>query len=222
MGICPKGKMSDRWLEQCMNFKFMQTEAKTQVKYCRYGREMKHHSNNGKHHIIETKKGICCYTKCRQCFFILSQGYLFILSFMNRIKTWTSIVTWKYWYGCMMLFIWEDLNFSLMLASCIMTIHSWHSFNWEFLAKKLMLNSDHPSYSPDFPPCDFWIFPNWKPLWRVTDFQTLPICRYMWQPFWREFQKRGSSSILKNENTDWLRVLLCREMALKVTGGVSV
>lgn len=44
MGICPKVKMSDRWLEQCMNFKFMDTDAKTQVKLCRYGQEMKHHS----------------------------------------------------------------------------------------------------------------------------------------------------------------------------------
>jgi len=60
--------MSDRWLEQCMNFKFMHTEAKAQVKLCRYGQEMKHY-------IIETKKGICHDTKCRQCFFLITKAF---------------------------------------------------------------------------------------------------------------------------------------------------
>jgi hypothetical protein len=29
----------------------------------------------------------------------------------------------------------------------------------EFWAKKSIMKLDHPSYSPDLAPCDFWIFP---------------------------------------------------------------
>jgi histone-lysine N-methyltransferase SETMAR len=33
---------------------------------------------------------------------------------------------------------------------------------WEFLAKKSILKLDHPPYSPDLSPCDFWLFPKLK------------------------------------------------------------
>jgi transposase len=32
----------------------------------------------------------------------------------------------------------------------------------EFLAKKSILKLNHPSYSPDLAPCDFWLFPKLK------------------------------------------------------------
>jgi transposase len=32
----------------------------------------------------------------------------------------------------------------------------------EFLAKKLIMKLDHPPYSPDFAPYDFWLFPKLK------------------------------------------------------------
>jgi hypothetical protein len=32
----------------------------------------------------------------------------------------------------------------------------------EFLAKKSILKLDHPPYSPDLAPCDFWLFPKRK------------------------------------------------------------
>jgi hypothetical protein len=32
----------------------------------------------------------------------------------------------------------------------------------EFLAKKSIIKMDHPSYSPDLAPCDFWLFPKLK------------------------------------------------------------
>jgi hypothetical protein len=44
------------------------------------------------------------------------------LSFLNKVKQWTSIVIWKYWQVYMRLFIEEDLNFGLMLGSCIITM----------------------------------------------------------------------------------------------------
>jgi transposase len=33
---------------------------------------------------------------------------------------------------------------------------------WEFLAKKLIIKLEHPPYSPDLAPCDFWLFPKLK------------------------------------------------------------
>jgi histone-lysine N-methyltransferase SETMAR len=33
---------------------------------------------------------------------------------------------------------------------------------WEFLAKKSIMKLDHPPYSPDLDPCDFWLFPKLK------------------------------------------------------------
>jgi hypothetical protein len=32
----------------------------------------------------------------------------------------------------------------------------------EFLAKKSKMKLDHPPYTPDLPPCDFWLFPKLK------------------------------------------------------------
>jgi hypothetical protein len=33
---------------------------------------------------------------------------------------------------------------------------------WEFLAKKFIMKLDHPPYSPDLAPSDFWLFPELK------------------------------------------------------------
>jgi hypothetical protein len=33
---------------------------------------------------------------------------------------------------------------------------------WEFLTKKSILKLDHPPYSPDLAPCNFWLFPKLK------------------------------------------------------------
>jgi hypothetical protein len=33
---------------------------------------------------------------------------------------------------------------------------------WEFLAKKSILKLDHPMYSPDLAPCNFWLLPKLK------------------------------------------------------------
>jgi hypothetical protein len=58
------------------------------------------------------------------------------------------------------LFVGEDLNFDLMLGSCIMTMPLFAVR--EFLAKKSIMKLDHPPYSPDLAPCDFQLFPKLK------------------------------------------------------------
>jgi hypothetical protein len=62
------------------------------------------------------------------------------------------------------LFVGEDLNFGLMLGSCIMTMRPAHDMLaiQEFLAKKSILKLEHPLYLPDLAPCDFWLFPKLK------------------------------------------------------------
>jgi histone-lysine N-methyltransferase SETMAR len=47
----------------------------------------------------------------------------------------------------------------------------------EFLAKKSIMKLDHPPYSPDLAPCDFWLFPKLKTALKghrfsdIADFQ---------------------------------------------------
>jgi hypothetical protein len=47
----------------------------------------------------------------------------------------------------------------------------------EFLAKKSIVKLDHPSYSPDLGPCDFWLLPKLKTALKghrfsdISDFQ---------------------------------------------------
>jgi hypothetical protein len=62
------------------------------------------------------------------------------------------------------LFIGEDLNFGLMLGSCIMTVPLLMTrlLSGSFWPKKLIMKLDHPPYSPDLAPCDFWLFPKLK------------------------------------------------------------
>jgi hypothetical protein len=62
------------------------------------------------------------------------------------------------------LFVREDLNFGLMLGSCIMTMPLLKtcSLSGSFWPKKSIMKLDHPPYSPDLAPCDFWLFPKLK------------------------------------------------------------
>jgi hypothetical protein len=59
------------------------------------------------------------------------------------------------------LFVGEDLNFGLMLGSCIMPMPllMTRSLSGRFWPKKSIMKLDHPPYSPDLALCDFLIFP---------------------------------------------------------------
>jgi hypothetical protein len=62
------------------------------------------------------------------------------------------------------LFAGEDLNFDLMLGSCIMTMPllMMRSLSGSFRPKKSILKLNHPPYFPDLAPCDFLLFPKLK------------------------------------------------------------
>jgi hypothetical protein len=42
----------------------------------------------------------------------------------------------------------------------------------EFLAKKFITKMDHPPFSPDLAPCDFWLFPKLKNALKDKDLLT--------------------------------------------------
>jgi histone-lysine N-methyltransferase SETMAR len=44
----------------------------------------------------------------------------------------------------------------------------------EFLAKKSITKMDHPLYSPDLAPCDFWLFPKLKTALTGQRFADIP------------------------------------------------
>jgi transposase len=44
----------------------------------------------------------------------------------------------------------------------------------EFLAKKSITKMDHPPYSPDLAPCDFWLYPKLKNALKERRFADIP------------------------------------------------
>jgi len=44
----------------------------------------------------------------------------------------------------------------------------------EFLVKKGIITLDHPPYSPDLAPCDFWLFPKLKLAMKGKTYSTIP------------------------------------------------
>jgi hypothetical protein len=66
----------------------------------------------------------------------------------------------------------------------------------EFLAKKSITKMDHPTYSPDLTPCDFWLFPKFKkcpertkicwPFWHLTQSEKV-TAKYSGKRFSRLF-----------------------------------
>jgi hypothetical protein len=44
----------------------------------------------------------------------------------------------------------------------------------EFLAKKPIIKMDHPPYSPDLAPCDFWLYPKLKNALKGQIFAATP------------------------------------------------
>jgi transposase len=72
------------------------------------------------------------------------------------------------------LFAGEDLNFGPMLGSCIDNVLAHDTIAvWEFLAKKLIMKLDHPPYSPDLVPYNFWLFPKLKTALKVHRFSDI-------------------------------------------------
>jgi transposase len=82
---------------------------------------------------------------------------------LNKVEQRASIVIWKYRQGFqkdlmdldVRLFVGEPdawiLHHDNALAHDALTLR-------EFLAKKSIFKLDHPPYSPDLAPCDFWLF----------------------------------------------------------------
>jgi hypothetical protein len=117
------------------------------------------------------------------------------------------------------LFIGEDLKFDLIFGSCIMTMPL---LSGSFGQKSIM-KLDHPPYSPDFAPCDFWLFPKLKTVSKghrfsdIADIQGHATSILQSIPE-EEFQKCFEQ--WKHRLT--LSVLVRKETTLKVTSTISV
>ena len=59
----------------------------------------------------------------------------------------------------------------------------------EFLAKNSITKIDHPTYSPDLAPCDFWLFPKLKMPWRDKDLLTFLTSNTTWKRYCEVFRK---------------------------------
>jgi hypothetical protein len=77
----------------------------------------------------------------------------------------------------------------------------------QFLTGKGISATDRPSYSPNLPPADFWLFPNVKSLPKGKRFWALRTSNYLWTKFWQTFfvilrmvlnNGRSAENIIKN------------------------
>jgi hypothetical protein len=91
------------------------------------------------------------------------------------VEQWTSIVIWKYWQGYVRPFVEEDLNFGLMLGSCIITmpLHMKRSLSGSFWLKNRYWNWTIRHTRQIWPSVTFGCSQNWKTIWRadITDIQ---------------------------------------------------
>lgn len=120
---------------------------------------------------------------------------LFTYKFLDQVEHWTSIVTWKYWQGYMTR-VREDLNFGLMLGSCIMTVPllMMHSLSGSFWPKESIAKLEHLPELPCFALCNLWQF-------KYHRVSGIVHCMDLQWPFWRSSQKKHSSRVLNSGET---------------------
>jgi histone-lysine N-methyltransferase SETMAR len=92
----------------------------------------------------------------------------------------------------------------------------------EFLAKKSIMKLDHPPYSPDLAPCNFWLFPKPKTALKGHRFSGIADIQGHATTILQNIQKRSSRNILSSGNTDSLCVLVRKETTSKMTATMSV
>ena len=79
----------------------------------------------------------------------------------------------------------------MMIGSFITTTHLlMHHILCSVLVKHQITQVIHPSYSPDWAPCDFWLFPKLKSPLKGKRFQTI-----------NEIQKNTMGQLMKIERT---------------------
>jgi len=86
----------------------------------------------------------------------------------------TKFTIWKYWKGCVKKWKWPELfaNNSWILHDDNAPAHMALSVG-EFLATKQITVLEHPAYSPDLAPSDFFLFPKIKEILKGRHFDDI-------------------------------------------------
>ena len=67
----------------------------------------------------------------------------------------------------------------------------------EFLDTKQITVLEHPAYSPDLAPSDFFCSQRWRKYWKVGILMTLMTSGVIQWQLWRPFHKTSSKIVLK-------------------------
>jgi hypothetical protein len=92
----------------------------------------------------------------------------------------------------------------------------------EFLAKESILKLDHPPYTSDFAPCDFWLFPKLNTALKGHKFSDIADILEHATTILQSIPEEGFRNVLSSGNTDSLSVLARKNATSKVTATVSV
>jgi hypothetical protein len=92
----------------------------------------------------------------------------------------------------------------------------------EFLAKKSILKLDHPPYSPDLAPCDFWLFPKLKTTLKGHRFSDIADIQGHATTILQSIPEEEFQKCSEQWKHDSLSVLVHKDTTLKVTATISV
>jgi hypothetical protein len=92
----------------------------------------------------------------------------------------------------------------------------------ERLAKKTIMQLDHPPYPPDLASCDFWLFPKLKTALKGHRFSDTADIQGHATILLQSIPEDSSRNVLSSGNTDSLSVLVRKETTSKVTATISV
>jgi len=125
---------------------------------------------------------------------------LFITNLYQLDKESTKFTIWKYWKSCVKKLDGNDPNFlPATHGACITTMHPACAALSvrKFLATKQITVLEHPAYSPDLAPNDFFLFPTIKVNWKEHILMTLITSGVKRRQLWRPFHKTSSKIVLK-------------------------
>ena len=121
---------------------------------------------------VQIKSKQCCWL------FLILEG-LFVTNLYQLDKQSTKFTIWKYWKGCVKKLDGKDLTFlptTQILHHDNARAHTALSVRL-FLATKQIIVLEHPAYSPDRSPNDFFLFPKIKKILKGRHFDDIDDIR---------------------------------------------
>ena len=158
---------------------------------------------NGSHqHHQKAKKFVFKSQKWRQCLCVSTTAReLFTMSLSLRGQTVTGS-----FYLSVLERLWKRIRRVRPEYSALgswFLLHDNALVHWavavqEFLARKQVCVLNHPPYSPDLSPCDYFLFPNWSYHWKGASLKMFKTSKELWHRVFGPYHKktcRGRSSL---------------------------